>query len=109
MSNYAPVAIALNGTTSAAINLGATALRALGIPSAMTNTSIKIQGCETEGGTYRDLYYNGVLVSVPATVSTWQGLPPAAVYGYPYIKLVCTGVGNEAAARELTLLTEGIL
>lgn len=109
MSNYAPVAIANGGTTSGAINIGASALRAIGIPAAMTNTSIKIQGCETEGGTYRDLYYNGVLVSVPATVSTWQGLPPAAVYGYPYIKLVCTGVGNEAAARELTLLTEGIL
>ena len=109
MSNAYPIAIANNGTTSAAINLGATAIRAIGIPAAMTNTTVKVQGCDTEGGTYRDIYYSGVLVSVPATVSTWQGLPPASVFGYPYIKLVCTGVGNEAAAREITLLTEGVL
>ena len=109
MSNYYPIAIANGGTTSAAINLGATAIRAIGIPATMTNTTVKVQGCTTEAGTYLDIYYNGVLVSVPATVSTWQGLPPAAVFGYPYIKLVCTGAGNEAAARELTLLTEGIL
>ena len=109
MSNAYPIAIANGGTTSAAINIGATAIRALGIPSAMTNTTVKVQGCDTEGGTYRDIYYNGVLVSVPATVSTWQGIPPAAIYGYPFIKLVCTGTGNEAAAREITLLTEGVL
>lgn len=71
------------------------------IPSAMTGTSIKVQA-SVNGSNFYDLYYNGVAVTFPATVSTWQALPPAALAGVGFIQLVSNG--TEAAAREIRVI-----
>ena len=109
MSNAKAITIPNAGTTSAAFEIGINAVRALELPAAMTNTSVKFQGSLTQAGTYKDIYHNGVLVSVRATASTWQGVSPSMLVGYPWLKLVATGVGNEAADRVINVLYEDVI
>lgn len=71
------------------------------VPAAMTGTSIKIQA-SVNGEDFFDLYYNGVAVTFPATVSTWQAIPPAAMAGVGFIQLVSNG--TEAAARSIRVI-----
>ena len=109
MSNAKAITIPNAGTTSPAFEIGNNAVRALEIPATMTNTAIKFQGSLTQAGTYKDIYHNGVLVSVSATTSTWQGVSPSMLLGYPWLKLVATGVGNEAADRVINVLYEDVI
>lgn len=109
MSNYSSVTIASGGVNSSEIMCDNTSIIAIAIPSAMTNTSVKVQAKFFEADDWEDLYYNGVLVSVPATVSTKQKFVPGSMVGLYKVRLVATGVGNEAADRVIQFVTEGLL
>ena len=109
MATLGSATIASGDTTSQAILLGGANLIAISIPAEFTNTSVKVQASFSPTDTFEDLYYNGVLVSLPATVSTKQKFVPGALVGLYAVKLVATGVGNEAAERTILLSVEGLV
>lgn len=108
--NYGHVYIESGATTSGEIVVGGNAtVLGIKLPSAMTNTSIKVQGKYFESDSWDDVYYNGILVSVPATASTKQKFVPASMVGLYSVRFVATGVGNEAAQRQIFFAYDGIL
>lgn len=89
------------------IVLGGANLIAIQIPGTMTNTSLKVQAKFYAGDSWADLYYNGVLVSVTATVNTKQKFVPGSIVGLYSVRLA--GSGNEAARRAIYLQVEGLV
>lgn len=107
MATEGIVTIALNAATSDAILLGGANLIAVQIPGAMTGTSLKVQAQFGPNDDWDDLYYEGVLVSVPATVSTKQKFRPGAMVGLYAVRLVSSA--NELAARTIGIAVEGLV
>jgi len=82
-------------------------LIAIQIPGTMTNTSLNVQARFYADDDWDDLYYEGVLVSVPATVNTKQKFRPGALVGLYSVRLA--GSGNEANSRAIHLQIEGLV
>lgn len=91
----------ISGTTSDSIDVRGRAPIGFILPATFTGATVKVQA-SVNGTNFHDLYYNGVLVSFPATVSTWQALPPAALAGVGFIRLVSSS--TEAANREIRII-----
>jgi len=109
MAHYGHTHIDNGDVNSQEIILGGANLIAVQIPSAMTNTSLKVQAKFDADDDWDDLYYQGVLVSVSATPSTKQKFSPGSLVGLYSVRLVATGVGNETARRELSLQIDGLV
>lgn len=108
--NYGSAVISSGASTSTGITLGGnTTITGIKIPAAMTNTAIKVQGKFFEADDWNDVYYNGVLVSVPATVDTKQKFLPGSMFGLHAVRFVGTGVGNEASDRTIVFAHDGIV
>lgn len=104
------VTIANGATVSGAIALGGTTLVGLLIPSTWDGGNITIQGCDTSGGTYVDVYdSNGNIVTATvggaSRIVSLTGNMLQAVANIPHIKLkAASAVG---ASRTIVVLSKG--
>lgn len=98
--------IAASGTTTAAVCvLGYVAAQVL-FPSAMTSTSVAVHGCDDPNGTFvAILDKDGNAIAITPNASKLMQLPPEALGGSAYIKLV--GGSSEASERALKLYCKG--
>lgn len=106
MATEGHVNIANGETTSGPILLGGANLIAIQIPAAFTGASIKVQAQFGPSDDWDDLYYNGVLVSVAATVNTKQKFAPGSMVGLYAVRLVSASA--EGAARVIGIAIEGL-
>lgn len=54
---------------------------------AHASQTLEVWCCDTESGTYKQMYdYEGIPVIITTTTTTWQELPPA-IFVAPWIKL----------------------
>lgn len=103
----ATITIASNTTTSAVVDLGASALLGIEVPAALDGTTLALHGASTSGGTYgaiRDA--DGVAVSITTAAGYKHYLDPAITAGWPYIKIVTGTV--QTADRSFTLLVRPV-
>ena len=62
---------------------------AIFMTAAFTGTTITIKACDTEGGTYNDVYDTaGSQLSYTVAASQVLSITPADLFGLPFIKLV---------------------
>ena len=98
-SKYISITIASSGTSTDAIDLNGKKLVGIQFPSTMTGTTVSIKQCESEGGTYTDVYdLTGAAVSVPV-VNGYIPVAPTIFVGPAYIKIVSSAA--EGATRTL--------
>lgn len=104
------VTISSAGTVSGAITLGGQMLVGLLIPSTWDGGNITIQGCDTLGGTYVDVYDSTgtICTATVGGVSRIVGLSGSmlqAVANIPFIKL--KSASAVAANRTIVVLAKG--
>jgi len=98
-SNYISTTIADTETSTDAIDLNGKKLVGIEFPATMTGTTVSIQQCESEGGTYTDVYdFYGTAVSVPV-VDGYIPVDPTIFVGPAFIKIVSDAA--EGADRTL--------
>lgn len=106
----ATATIATSGTVSDAVTLNGYSLVALSIPTAWDGGNITIQGCDTVGGTYVDVYdSNGNIATVTVggadRIVGLTGSFMQAVASIPFIKLKAASA--VAASRSIVVMAKG--
>jgi hypothetical protein len=111
--------VASGGTTSGEIDLRGKMLLAVQTPAALTNTSMGFSASEkptAEGGSYVAVHHLNVLASTAFVITSVAAdrhividgsLLPNGI-GNCMLKIVLSGVGNEAADRDLILYTRPV-
>jgi hypothetical protein len=105
--------IALNGSLSNAIEIGAVDAIGLVMPAAMDGTAITFAVCDTLGGTYVPLYDDfGSEVTVTYATSRAVALSGvlASLFPWKFIKIRTGTVGTpvvQTAARTIKVVTKG--
>lgn len=109
LSEGATVTIASGASLSSAAHLRGRIPVGIYMPSAWDAASITLQGCNTEGGTYVDIYTTaGAEFSVSAGVNRYIPLDPVPLYGVNFLKIRSGTSGTpviQAAQRDLVLMT----
>jgi hypothetical protein len=96
--------VASGGTTSTSYRVaGRYALFSVALPAALTNTALAYE-VSHDNATWFALRDNaGAAVAAVAVAASRSFPAPDQVAYYPYFRLVLSGVGNEAAARTISV------
>jgi len=106
--DYKTATIAINTTTSAAIDCGGMSLVALVTPSAMTSVAITLLASH-DGTTYAPVYNaDGTQVSatIPTNATRYVAFTPSDFVMFKWLKLVCGS--TETSARSITCVLRAI-
>ena len=99
--------IAASGTASNAVKVAGKTSGSYRLPGTMTGTALRFHGCDTETGTFAEIFSNAATPAVLAhifTVSKDTQLPPEC-FLVNYLKLVSQSA--EAAARTIRVTLKG--
>lgn len=89
--------------------LGPRSLVAIETPATLVSTSLTLQGCDTESGTFKEIRdYAGNLLTITVSTNDYVVLPPSLGFGLlpRYIKLVTAA--TEGATRSITMYTRAL-
>lgn len=101
------VTIAINTTTSTALDLSTNGFVGLIIPSAFTGTAITFTG-SIDNSTFTALYNSdNSAFSITVSASRYYCLNPADFLGMRYVKIVSNA--SEAAARTITVVSRSFV